>query len=72
MTGLAAGYAIGFVGDSVRVALLALLRVLMSGCATVRARLRVREPSVRFYGSHSHFCGSAGVVRVRATILSAL
>jgi hypothetical protein len=72
MTGLAAGYAIGFVGDSVRVSPLALLRVLTSGCTTVRARLRIREPGLCFYGSHSHFCGSAGAVWVRTTILFAL
>lgn len=54
MTGLAAGYAIGKVGDAVRPLVVLLTRKL----TPVRPRLPLREQGLRLHGSYPHFCVS--------------
>jgi hypothetical protein len=67
LTGLAAGYAVGYVGDAVRLPLLWFAAVTDNppNLNIVCPRIRLRIKSIRHYGPHPHLCRSARTLRVR-------
>lgn len=68
ITGIAAGYAIGFVGDAVRPAqytLTSFLRLILTG----RTGLRARIQDVRDDGANSHIRRSVGSLWVRRLVV---
>jgi hypothetical protein len=65
-TGLAAGYAIGIVGDSVRLVTRHFAVFLFNMVHVVRPCLRSRIQGICGHGSDPHFRRGTGVIRVRA------
>ena len=65
-TGLAAGYAIGIIGDSVRLVPEILCGLLLNMAHIVRPCLRPRIEGIRGNGSDTHLRRGTGVVRVRS------
>lgn len=65
--GLAAGYAIGVVGDYVSREKKSKLhngnRLICFFFASVCSRLRARNPAFRYHGSDSYFCRSSRSIR---------
>jgi len=64
-TGIAAGYAIGIVGDSVRVKSQDPLSIVLNIACVVCPRLRARIQSVRGDGPYPHIRRSSWLVWVR-------
>lgn len=65
-TGLAAGYAIGIVGDSVRL-MSKSSEAMLNMAHAVRPRLRPRIEGICDDGSDPDLCRGTGLVRVRAS-----
>ena len=70
-TGMAAGYAIGIVGDSVRHHMSKSSGAMLNMAHVVRPRLRPRIEGICNDGSDPHLCRGTGLVRVRASCCGA-
>jgi hypothetical protein len=64
-TGLAAGYAIGYVGDSVHDFSLGSIFQLAADETVVRTSIRARSKSFCNDGANTNLCGGAGALWVR-------
>jgi len=66
LTGMAAGYAVGYVGDAVRLLLFRFAAVTNKPPhLIVCPRIRLRIKSIRNYGPHPHLFRSSRTLRVR-------